>query len=66
MTDEQTSTLRIVCPQCGPQIGHMRVSASANNAGCDSCGYGSSADVDVEVECTKCQQVIWQKDFEGA
>jgi len=32
------------------------------SSGCDSCGYGSSASVKIEIKCDNCKRIVYVKE----
>jgi hypothetical protein len=53
--------LRVFCPKCEEDVkGVVRGSVQHESSGCDSCGYGTSVDLTVTIECPT-GHTIWQR-----
>lgn len=56
---------KILCVFCNePWDQDMKVALDWISAGCDTCGYGSTANITLTITCTGCKRVIYKKDME--
>ena len=57
--------VEILCPFCSaPQALNVEVAIFGVSSGCDTCGYGAGANGEVNVHCSKCERLIYTKEFE--
>ena len=55
--------LNILCPYCNAVwTAQMEEDLHGISSGCDSCGYGSSASVKIEIKCDNCKRIVYVKE----
>ena len=61
--DTIPNELKILCPFCNsPYTAKMETELESTEKGCDSCGYGESAIVSIEVYCENCKRLVYKKE----
>lgn len=56
--------LQIKCIWCNAVwTAEMELMEISISAGCDSCGYGATAEGAVEITCNNCHKVVYRKEF---
>lgn len=59
----RTDKLNILCPYCNAVwTAEMETELNGVSAGCDTCGYGETASVRVEIRCSKCSKIVYVKE----
>ena len=55
--------LKILCPFCnGEWTAEMEMQLEGISSGCETCGYGESATVRIEIQCANCGRVVYVKE----
>lgn len=55
--------LKVLCPFCnGVQSSEVVAALDSISDGCDTCGYGMTAEITVEVYCEHCKRLIYSKE----
>ena len=57
--------LKPTCPYCHAEWTDdmIKVEDISSSEGCDSCGWGAEVTGSVNIHCSSCKRLIYQKDF---
>lgn len=57
---------RMICPYCSMEFSpEMESKYISSSEGCDTCGYGASTTVSIEIHCTFCDKLVYKKEIEA-
>lgn len=57
--------LKVICVFCNAvQSAKVQAELGYISQGCETCGYGGSAEFTIEIRCEACDKVIYKKEYE--
>lgn len=55
-----------LCVFCGAPWGEPEMRDLYHSEGCETCGYGSETEATIEIHCSECHRLVYQKDVKSS
>ena len=63
MKKSKDDGFKILCIWCNaPWTARMETDLDYMSSGCDSCGFGGSAQITMKIYCTNCSRLVYSKE----